>query len=57
MAITQSQAAEFNTLATPLMEWINANCSAEGKAIIDGNTIQLIEDVIAETPALPEPPA
>lgn len=46
MAITQDDVAEFNALATPLMNWIKEKCSAEGKAIIDGSTIQLIEDVV-----------
>ena len=46
MPITQDDVAEFNELATPLMNWIKEKCSAEGKAIIDGSTIQLIEDVV-----------
>lgn len=46
MPITQDDVAEFNELATPLMNWIKENCSSEGKAIIDGSTIQLIEEVV-----------
>ena len=41
--MTETQIAEFETLAKPLVEWINANKNPHTKIIVDSMSAEIVD--------------
>jgi len=47
MALTTEQKVEFESLARPLIKWLNDNCNPHVTVIIEPNAAQLLTGLVA----------